>query len=120
VKRILIVDDQSEIRDLITMTLEDEPFELREAGDGATALQIAESFKPDMVLLDVMMPGVSGIQVCEQLRSKSGSSKSPVILMLSALADVTSRDAGLKAGATDYLCKPFSPSELRHAVHRLL
>ncbi|MFG6416630.1 response regulator transcription factor [Roseateles sp. DC23W] len=111
-KSILIVDDHADIRRLIRLTLEFEDYDIREAADGATALRMAAERLPDLVLLDVMMPGgVSGIDVCRQLRAGC-TSASPRIIMLSARGQASDREAGLAAGADLYLVKPFSPLQL--------
>jgi CheY-like chemotaxis protein len=118
--RVLIVDDQPDIRRLIRMTLEDEPFELQEAADGEQALAAVAAWRPDLILLDVMMPGrFDGLQVCASVRANPGSADTRVVL-LSARADGQDRDAGHAAGADEYLTKPFSPLQLLETIDRLL
>lgn len=118
--RVLIVDDQPDIRRLIRMTLEDEPFELQEAADGEQALAAVAAWRPDLILLDVMMPGrFDGLQVCASVRADPGSADTRVVL-LSARADGQDRDAGHAAGADEYLTKPFSPLQLLETIDRLL
>lgn len=118
--RVLIVDDQPDIRRLIRMTLEDEPFELQEAADGEQALAAVLAWRPDLILLDVMMPGrFDGLQVCASVRANPGSADIRVVL-LSARADGQDRDAGHAAGADEYLTKPFSPLQLLETIDRLL
>ncbi len=118
--RVLIVDDQPDIRRLIRMTLEDEPFELQEAADGEQALAAVLAWRPDLILLDVMMPGrFDGLQVCASVRADPGSADIRVVL-LSARADGQDRDAGHAAGADEYLTKPFSPLQLLETIDRLL
>lgn len=112
-KKILIVDDHADIRRLIRMTLEFEDYEIREAADGDAALQAAQEMQPDLVLLDVMMPGsVNGLEVCRRLRSGLPAGSGPRVIMLSARGQASDREAGLQAGADTYLVKPFSPLQL--------
>lgn len=111
-KKILIVEDHADIRRLIRLTLEFEDYEIREAADGPTALRVAAEQQPDLVLLDVMMPGaLDGLAVCRRLKSAEFP-VSPRILMLSARCHAGDRAAGLAAGADMYLVKPFSPLQL--------
>lgn len=118
--RVLIVDDQADIRRLIRMTLEDEPFELREAADGDEALAVVSAWRPDLILLDVMMPGGhDGLQVCARVRTDPALADTRVVL-LSARADGGDRAAGHAAGADEYLTKPFSPLQLLETIDRLL
>jgi len=119
-KRILIVEDQTDIRELIRMTLELEDFEIFEAENGDRGLQMAGDLTPNLVLLDVMMPGsLNGYQVCEKIRQDARLRKTKVV-MLSARSQDADRAAGLKAGADDYLVKPFSPRELLQVVGRVI
>ena len=119
-KKILIVDDHADIRRLIRMTLEFEDCEIREAGDAVAGWQLALQFKPDLVLLDVMMPGeLDGFQVCTQLRADPAHAALPIV-MLTARAQESDRRAGELAGASEYLSKPFSPMVLADTVTRLL
>jgi CheY-like chemotaxis protein len=118
--RVLIVDDQADIRRLIRMTLEEEPFELREAADGDEALAVVAVWRPDLILLDVMMPGGhDGLQVCARVRADPALADTRVVL-LSARADGGDHDAGRAAGADEYLTKPFSPLQLLETIDRLL
>jgi DNA-binding response OmpR family regulator len=119
-KQVLIVEDQENIRELIRMTLEFEELEVHEAADGPAGLSAAERLRPDLVLLDVMMPGgLDGFAVCERLRAMPALKKTKVV-MLTARAQAEDRARGLKAGATEYLVKPFSPQELLRVVNRLV
>ncbi len=112
-KKILIVDDHADIRRLIRMTLEFEDYDIREAADGQAALRLAQEFRPDLVLLDVMMPGpLSGLDVCRRLRVDVAGGEGPRVVMLSARGQASDREAGLQAGADAYLVKPFSPLQL--------
>jgi len=109
-KNILIVDDHADIRRLIRMTLEFEDYEIREAANGEAALALAAQREPDLVLLDVMMPGtINGLDVCRTLRS---AGRAPKVIILSARGQAGDREAGLQAGADAYLVKPFSPLQL--------
>jgi DNA-binding response OmpR family regulator len=111
-KKILIVDDHADIRRLIRMTLEFEDYEIAEAADGESAFRAAMAMRPDLVLLDVMMPGpVDGLALCRQLREHFAG-QGPKVVMLSARGQARDREAGLQAGADTYLVKPFSPLQL--------
>jgi len=119
VKRILIVEDQPDIRKLIRMTLEFGEYELLEADNGADGLNTAIAARPDLVLLDVMMPGeLDGFQVCERIKARPDL-KHIKVVMLTARGQQTDLNAGDKAGANAYLTKPFSPLELIDTVERL-
>jgi two-component system phosphate regulon response regulator PhoB len=119
-KRVLIVEDQADIRKLIRMTLEFEPYEIFEAADGAEGLRQAADIAPDLMLLDVMMPGeLDGLQVCAQVRANPRLQGTRVVL-LTARGQVKDRDAGQQAGADDYLIKPFSPLQLIETIERLM
>jgi DNA-binding response OmpR family regulator len=119
-KRVLIVEDQADIRKLIRMTLEFEPYEIHEAADGAEGLRLAAAVQPDMILLDVMMPGeLDGLQVCARVRANPLLAGTRVVL-LTARGQVKDRDAGEQAGADDYLVKPFSPLQLIETIERLM
>ncbi|MFG6433419.1 response regulator transcription factor [Roseateles sp. LYH14W] len=112
-KKILIVDDHSDIRRLIRMSLEFEDYDVREAATGETALLMALEWQPDLVLLDVMMPGhIDGLEVCRCLRAEAAGQARPRIIMLSARGQACDREAGLRAGADAYFVKPFSPLQL--------
>jgi two-component system, OmpR family, phosphate regulon response regulator PhoB len=118
--KILIVEDHADIRRLIRMTLEMEPVEIVEAADATAGLQAAQADRPDLVLLDVMMPGtLDGLGLCRALREDPALADVPVV-MLSARGHACDRQAGLDAGATDYLVKPFSPMQLLDLTARLL
>lgn len=118
-KKILIVDDHADIRRLIRMTLEFEDYDIREAADGESALVAAAQMQPDLVLLDVMMPGgIDGLEVCRRLRAAHGGC-GPRVVMLSARGQARDREAGLQAGADTYLVKPFSPLQLIDCIASL-
>ena len=117
-KRILIVDDQGELRKLVRMTLEFGDYELHEAEDGQRALDLANVIKPDLVILDVMMPGeIDGFQTCEALKNGNDA---PYVLLLTARGQKTDIEEGKRVGADSYLVKPFSPLELIDIVKKEL
>jgi len=119
--KVLIVEDQSDIRRLIRWALEFDGHEIREAANGETGLAVAKVWRPDMMVLDVMMPGrLDGLQVCEQVKADPLLSSSTRVLLLSARTQQRDKDAGLRAGADAYLGKPFSPLELSATITRLL
>jgi two-component system, OmpR family, phosphate regulon response regulator PhoB len=119
-KRILIVEDQTDIRKLIRMTLEFEDYEIHEAADGAFGLRMAGAVKPDLMLLDVMMPGeLDGLQVCQRIKADPALASIKIVL-LTARGQVRDREAGNQAGADEYLVKPFSPLQLIDTIERLM
>jgi CheY-like chemotaxis protein len=119
-KRVLIVEDQADIRKLIRMTLEFEPYEIHEAADGTDGLRLAGEVHPDLILLDVMMPGeLDGLQVCARVRMNPALKATRVVL-LTARGQIQDRDAGQQAGADEYLLKPFSPLQLIETIERLM
>ncbi len=114
--RILVVDDEERIRRLIRMYLEREKFYIDEAEDGETALEMAVNQDYDLILLDLMLPGIDGMEVCQRLREK----KSTPIIMLTAKGEEANRVQGFEAGTDDYVVKPFSPREVVFRVKALL
>lgn len=119
-KRVLIIEDQDDVREVIRITLELENFEIHDARDGPSGLQLATQLRPDIVLLDVMMPGgIDGMQVCQRIKHDPTLKRTKVV-MLTALDQATDRKAAQAAGADHYLAKPFSPIELLEVVNRLL
>ncbi len=116
---ILIVEDEPEIAKLIQLTLASEGFSCHQCGDGLTALQMFQQLQPDAIVLDLMLPGLDGLEVCARIRQKSGP-KDPYILMLTARGEEIDRVIGLSTGADDYMVKPFSPRELVARVRALL
>ncbi len=115
-QKILIVDDDANIAELISLYLEKECFETRIVGDGEEALQVFPIFKPNLILLDLMLPGIDGYQVCREVRS---SSQVPII-MLSAKGEIFDKVLGLELGADDYMIKPFDSKELVARVKAVL
>lgn len=118
-KKVLIVEDQPDVRDLIRITLELEHFEIHEAPDGMAGLAEAQRLRPDLVLLDIMMPGLDGLQLCHRLKSDPALKRTRVV-MLTARDQAADRRQASQAGADHYLVKPFSPLELLSVVNRLL
>lgn len=116
---ILIVEDEYEISRLIQLTLEKEGFSCCICRDGINALQVFREQQPDLIILDLMLPGLDGLEVCARIRQKPGA-KDPYILMLTAKGEEIDRVIGLSTGADDYLVKPFSPRELVARVRALL
>ena len=107
-QKILIVDDDENIAELISLYLLKECFDTMMVHDGEEALAAFDSYSPNLVLLDLMLPGIDGYQVCREIRAKSDTP----IIMLSAKGEVFDKVLGLELGADDYMTKPFSPSEL--------
>jgi two-component system, OmpR family, phosphate regulon response regulator PhoB len=116
---ILVVDDEPSIVDLVRFTLEDAEVQVVEASDGAEALVLARRIKPDLVILDVQMPRLDGLEVCRQLRREPDFARAPIIL-LTAAGQEADRARGLSAGADEYLTKPFSPLALLALVEALV
>jgi DNA-binding response OmpR family regulator len=114
--RVLVVDDDPTIRDVVARYLSQAGFDVEAVGDGLSALTAAETDAPDLVVLDVMLPGVDGLEVCRRLRA---TSHVPVV-MLTALGEESDRIVGLEVGADDYVSKPFSPRELVLRVQSVL
>jgi two-component system response regulator MtrA len=106
--RVLVVDDDPALAEMLTIVLRGEGFDTAVVGDGARALPALREFKPDLVLLDLMLPGMNGIDVCKAIRGESGV---PVV-MLTAKTDTVDIVLGLESGADDYVVKPFKPKEL--------
>jgi two-component system phosphate regulon response regulator PhoB len=116
---ILIADDEAHIVELVRVTLEDDRVRVMDAADGATALQLADEFEPELILLDVNLPDLSGLEVCRRLR-RHPRLTGVRIVMLTAAAQQDDIARGLAAGATHYLTKPFSPVRLLSLVEGLL
>ena len=109
--RILFIDDEPEILRAVKFYLEDEDFEVHIAEEGNKAVELAESIQPDLIILDVMMPVMDGIQVCRQLRTRSRTRLIPIIF-LTARESLEDKITGLEAGGVDYITKPFNNQEL--------
>lgn len=117
--KILIIDDEEDIRELLSYNLKKEGFIVESAENGETGLAILSSFKPQLVLLDVMMPGMDGIEVCEAIRSREGFQHT-LVCFLTARNEDYSQIAGLEAGADDYVSKPIRPKVLISRIKALL
>jgi two-component system alkaline phosphatase synthesis response regulator PhoP len=113
---ILVVDDEQRLRDLVRGYLEHEGFTVFTAADGLTALDLARQHAPELVVLDLMLPGIDGLEVCRRLRAFSDA----YVIMLTARAEEIDRVVGLEVGADDYLTKPFSPRELIARIRAML
>ncbi|NIQ94051.1 MAG: response regulator [Desulfuromonadales bacterium] len=118
-KRILIVEDDKDIVELVRYNLEREGFQVVAVGDGLTGLAQVKKSPPDLLLLDLMLPQLSGLEICKELRRDEKFARLP-ILMLTARGDEADRVVGLELGADDYVTKPFSPRELVARVKALL
>ena len=118
-RKILVIEDERDILDLASHYFEKEGFRVRTAVDGAAGLAAARKDHPDVIVLDLMLPGMDGLEVCKKLRADSATALTPVI-MLTAKAEETDKIVGLELGADDYLTKPFSPKELVARVKALL
>jgi two-component system phosphate regulon response regulator PhoB len=114
-RTLLIADDESGIRSLVKMTLQRKQYEILEASDGEEALALARKHHPELVLLDVMMPGLTGFEVCRALKGDPATASATVV-MLTAKAQDSDRAEGLAAGADDYFTKPFSPIALLRKI----
>jgi len=117
--KILVVEDEPDIRKLVHYNLTQDHYRVIEAESGDQALKLIQRDKPSLVILDLMMPGMSGLEVCRVLRGQDETAKLP-ILMLTAKAGEADRVLGLELGADDYLAKPFSPRELVARVRAIL
>ena len=116
---VLVADDDDDIRDLVAFRLDRAGYEVLRAGDGQQALDLAKEHVPDLAVLDVMMPKLTGYDVTRELRANAATSRIPVILLTARVqeADVA---RGFEAGADDYVKKPFSPQELKARVQAVL
>src|SRR6266550_2225667 len=117
--RVLVIDDEPPIRLLCRVNLEAEQMEVLEAGDGPTGLEKARNEEPDVILLDVMMPGLDGWRVAEELLDDERTRSIPIVF-LTARAELRDRARGLDLGGIDYVTKPFNPIELAPLVRGLL
>jgi len=118
-KKILVIEDDAIALRLIEYTLRKEGYEVLQAKNGLEGISKAQSEEPDLVILDVMLPGIDGFEVCHRLRSESQTARLP-ILMLSGKAQEIDKATGLKVGADDYVTKPTAPRELISRVESLL
>jgi len=118
-QRVLVVEDERDIAELVRFNLEQEGFTVRVAHDGEQALAVVRREPPALVILDLMLPGIPGLEVCRRLRGEAATARLPVI-MLTARAAEADRVVGLEMGADDYVTKPFSPRELVARVRAVL
>jgi two-component system phosphate regulon response regulator PhoB len=116
---VLMIDDERDLIELVRYNLEKEGFEVLGAADGESGLAAARQRRPDVVLIDIMLPGIDGLEVCRSLRSDTRTSTIPVI-MLTAKAGESDRVVGLEMGSDDYVTKPFSPRELGARIKAVL
>ncbi|ABO50083.1 response regulator receiver protein [Desulforamulus reducens MI-1] len=118
-KKVLIVDDEDSLRMLISATLEDEEWEIFEAEDGISGLEKAQEIIPDLLILDMMMPGITGLEVCQRLKSNPATAGIKVLL-LTAKGQQRDQEAAWEAGVDYFFAKPFSPSKLLLLVSEIL
>jgi two-component system phosphate regulon response regulator PhoB len=116
---ILVIDDEKDLIELVRYNLEKDGFDVIAATDGQSGLEVVKKHRPDLVVLDLMMPGIDGLQICQQLRADPRSGRIPLI-MLTAKATEADRIVGLELGADDYITKPFSPREVLARVKAVL
>ena len=117
--RVLVIDDEAPIRLLCRVNLEAAKIEVSEAADGKSGLELARAERPDVILLDVMMPGIDGWQVFEQLLKDESTAKIPIVF-LTARAELRDQARGLELGGIDYVTKPFNPLNLAPLIEDLL
>lgn len=118
-KKIMVVDDEPYIARVIKFKLEQEGYTVISANDGQSGLQKIKEEKPDLVLLDVMMPGLSGYEVCQKIKEDAELAGIPVVI-LTAKGQERDREQGLTMGASDYITKPFSPNRLLELVKSMI
>jgi CheY-like chemotaxis protein len=116
--RVLVVDDSAAIRELIAVNLELEGYDVRRAGDGEEALDVAAQWRPDVVTLDAVMPKLDGLATCERLRADPATADVGIV-MVTGRAQTADRERGERVGVDAYLTKPFEPADLVAAVARL-
>jgi len=117
--KILIAEDERDIRDLITFTLRFAGHDVTAASNGAEAVEQVEKVMPDLIMLDVRMPKMSGYEACEQIKSREATKHIPVVFLSAKGQDAEVR-AGMEVGATDYILKPFAPDKLTERVSEIL
>ena len=118
-KKILVIEDDPATSRLVDYSLRHEGYQVITAANGLEGIRKAHNESPDLVILDVMLPGMDGFEICHQLRSEPDTAQLP-ILMFSAKAQEIDRDTGLKVGADDYLAKPAAPADIVDRVQKLL
>jgi CheY-like chemotaxis protein len=117
--KVLVVDDEPDIRRLVGFSLKRHGYEIVEATDGLSACSIAEAEQPDLILMDVMMPIMTGFEACTKIKANPATADIP-IMMLSAKSQVYEQEQGIQSGASQYICKPFTPGELVEQVAAFL
>jgi Response regulators consisting of a CheY-like receiver domain and a winged-helix DNA-binding domain len=117
--KILVVDDEAVLQEMIAYNLEQAGYQVITASDGLSAIEIARRERPDLIVLDIMLPGIDGLEACRRLRREPASATTPII-MLTAKADEIDKVVGLEVGADDYVTKPFGRRELLARVRALL
>ncbi|MBN1488248.1 MAG: response regulator [Anaerolineae bacterium] len=118
-KKILVAEDERDIRDLIAFTLQFAGYEVEKASNGEQAVQMAPDVQPDLILMDVRMPRMTGYEACKKLKENPLTENIPVVF-LSAKGQESEIEEGLDVGAQDYILKPFAPDELTEQVERIL
>ena len=118
-KKVLICDDEPYILESVSFIVREEGYQVLTAGDGEQALQVLSSERPDLVLLDIMMPGKSGFEVCRELKADE-SMRGTYVILLTAMGQDRDMEDGYQSGADEYMTKPFSPRSLRRRLHELL
>jgi DNA-binding response OmpR family regulator len=118
-KRVLVVDDEADLLELLRVHLKEQGFAIATASNGIDAVRKARSLRPDLILLDVMLPELDGFQVCETLRKDPELARVPIV-MLTGLAGEMTRCAGIDSGATDFVTKPITPREIVLKIKEIL
>jgi phosphate regulon transcriptional regulator PhoB len=118
-RKVLVIEDERDIRELVRVNLEAEGFSVLEAGDGELGLALVKRERPAAVILDLMLPGLGGLEVCRRIRAEEVTSRMPVVVLTARSAEAD-KVVGLEIGADDYVTKPFSPRELTARVKALL
>ena len=118
-EKILLADDEEDIKTVVKLFLESKGYEVTTAFDGLDTLEKAKSEKPDLILLDIMMPLIDGFEVCKRLKSDETTASIPIV-MLSAASKLDSVRKGIDMGAADYIVKPFDPSKLENVISKIL
>ena len=119
-QRLLMIEDDARLAEMVGQYLEQSGFGFMHKGDGASGLAAVQESAPDLVVLDLMLPGMDGLEVCRRIRALPGAASATPVLMLTAKGDAMDRIIGLEMGADDYLPKPFEPRELLARIHAVL
>ncbi len=118
-KRILLVEDEQSLAKLVKQRLEKEGFEVEVTSDGEEALNLSSSFAPDLIILDIMLPGIGGYEVCSRLRTTKITKNTPIIMFTARGGDMD-KAMGFQCGANDYIVKPYDPKILLEKIRNLL